>query len=85
LRVLDEARNDGAVTINYVKASKTLITNNVVSGLQITDDVTGNRAEIKAKVVVNATGAWVNNLRQMMTTETVEVRPQRGSHLVVSV
>lgn len=84
LRVLDEARHDGAVTINYVKASKTIITNNVVSGLKITDDVTGQSAEIKAKVVVNATGAWVNTLREMMTTDIVEVRPQRGSHLVVS-
>ena len=84
LRVLDEARHDGAVTLNYVKATKTLMTNNVVSGLQITDDVTGQTAELKAKVVVNATGAWVNKLRQMMTTDTVEVRPQRGSHLVVS-
>ena len=28
-------------------------------------------ATLKAKVVVNATGAWVNRLRQEVATETV--------------
>ncbi len=84
MRVLDEARKDGAVTLNYVKAQKTVMANDVVTTLVVKDEVTGQTAELKTKVVVNATGAWVNQLRKMMTSDTVDVRPQRGSHLVVS-
>lgn len=84
LRVLDEACKDGAVTINYVKAEKTLLTDGRVSGLVVKDEVSGKSIELKAKVIVNATGAWVNQIRQTVAAETVSVRPQRGSHLVVS-
>ncbi|MDO8328965.1 MAG: glycerol-3-phosphate dehydrogenase/oxidase [Fluviicoccus sp.] len=84
LRVLDEARRDGAVTINYVKSEKTLLNGDQVSGLQVRNVMTGETADLRAKVVVNATGAWVNRMRQDVASETVSVRPQRGSHLVVS-
>lgn len=83
VRVIDEARHDGATVINYVKAEKTLTAEGRVHGLRVRDMVTGEAAELKAKVVVNATGAWVNQLRGQVATETVSVRPQRGSHLVV--
>jgi len=84
LRVLDEACKDGAVTLNYVKAEKTLFEGDNVAGLVVKDEVSGQVVSLKAKVVVNATGAWVNRLRAEVATETVSVRPQRGSHLVVS-
>ena len=84
IRVLDEACKDGAVTVNYVKAEKTIITNDQVTALVVRDELSQETATLKAKVVVNATGAWVNRLRQEVATETVSVRPQRGSHLVVS-
>lgn len=84
LRVLDEARRDGAVTLNYVKAEKTLTDGDKATGLRVRDEITGETATLKAGVIVNATGAWVNRLRQEVAPETVNVRPQRGSHLVVS-
>lgn len=83
LRVLDEARRDGAVMMNYVKAEKTLLNGDTLSGLRVRNEETGETVDLKAKVVVNATGAWVNRLRQEVAAETVQVRPQRGSHLVV--
>lgn len=84
MRVLDEACKDGAVTLNYVKAAKTILLDDKVAGLVVTDEVSGQTVELKAKVIVNATGAWVNRLRQEVAAEVVSVRPQRGSHLVVS-
>ncbi|RZU45153.1 glycerol-3-phosphate dehydrogenase [Fluviicoccus keumensis] len=83
LRVLDEARRDGAVTLNYVKVEKTLTPGDQVAGLQVRNEETGEVALLRAKVVVNATGAWVNRMRSDVASETVSVRPQRGSHLVV--
>jgi glycerol-3-phosphate dehydrogenase len=84
MRVLDEACKDGAVCLNYVKAEKTVLADDKVAGLIVRDEVTGERVELKAKVIVNATGAWVNQMRQTVAAETVSVRPQRGSHLLVS-
>ena len=45
--------------------------------------------DIHAKVVVNATGAWADTLRMQANTQTEQsfhkqIRPSRGSHLVVS-
>ncbi len=84
IRVIDEACKDGAVAVNYVKAEKTIINNDQVSALVVRDEVTGQTVALKTKIVVNATGAWVNRLRQDIVTDVVSVRPQRGSHLVVS-
>lgn len=84
MRVLDEANKDGAITLNYVKAEKTIISNEQVTALVVKDEVTGQTATLKTSVVVNATGAWVNRLRQGVVADVVSVRPQRGSHLVIS-
>ncbi|PTQ89419.1 glycerol-3-phosphate dehydrogenase/oxidase [Agitococcus lubricus] len=84
LRVLDEAVKDGGVCLNYVKAEKSIMQEGKIVGLHVVDEVTGQRVSLKTKTVVNATGAWVNRLRQQIAPETVSVRPQRGSHLVVS-
>ena len=42
------------------------------------DLVSGQRFELRAKVVVNATGVWAPSLEP-----SLELRPSRGSHLVV--
>ncbi len=82
LRVLDEARADGAVIINYVKASDLVIQNGRVRGVALEDRITGESALGLAEVVVNATGAWADRLRQKLVNEA-RVRPLRGSHIVV--
>ncbi len=97
MRVLDEARHDGAQAINYLKA-ESLLTNEqgLVFGALLKDTaelnsiVSDNQAyEVHAKVVVNATGAWADSLRMQASGQTEQsfrkqIRPSRGSHLVVS-
>ena len=82
LRVLDEARLEGAVTINYVKANDLIIENGRVHGLRLENRMTGELANARAGVVVNATGAWADRLRCKLVDEA-RVRPLRGSHIVV--
>jgi glycerol-3-phosphate dehydrogenase len=52
----------------------------------LTDAVTGQNATLLARCVVNATGVWVDAVRQMRgTTGTAAlVKPSQGVHLVVS-
>jgi glycerol-3-phosphate dehydrogenase len=82
MRVLDEACADGAVALNYVKADSLIMEGNRVVGLNLQDAVTGHAASVRAKVVINATGAWADRLRSGLTGEQ-KVRPQRGSHAVL--
>ena len=97
MRVLAEAIHDGAQAINYLKA-ETLITNEqgLVVGATLKDTSSEDNAQNKAqsydvyaKVVVSATGAWADTLRMQASTQTEQsfhkqIRPSRGSHLVVS-
>jgi glycerol-3-phosphate dehydrogenase len=83
LRVLDEAREDGALTLNYVKAILVPLKEGKAAGVELRDEVSGQQLFIKADVVVNATGAWADRLREKLAGEK-KVRPQRGSHVVLA-
>ena len=93
MRVLDEAIHDGAHAINYLKA-ESLITNEqgLVVGATLKDTASKDKDQtykVHAKVVVSATGAWADTLRMQASNEPEQsfhkqIRPSRGSHLVVS-
>lgn len=83
MRVLDEAKADGAVALNYAKVTDLHHDNNMLDGVTLLDVQTGKTAFIKSKIVVNATGAWADVLRSPIVHEK-KVRPQRGSHLVLA-
>ncbi|MGP5407558.1 glycerol-3-phosphate dehydrogenase/oxidase [Psychrobacter celer] len=93
MRVLDEAIHDGAHAINYLKA-ESLITNEqgLVVGATLKDTASKDKDQtykVHAKVVVSATGAWADTLRMQARQQTEQsfnkqIRPSRGSHLVVS-
>ena len=93
MRVLDEATHDGAHAINYLKA-ESLITNDqgLVVGATLIEgssEDSSHTYDVHAKVVVSATGAWADTLRMQASKQTEQsfqkqIRPSRGSHLVVS-
>ncbi len=82
-RVLDEAIADGAIPLNYIKVDSLLIEQGRVAGVHLTDVLTWRETVATAKVVVNATGAWADRLREGLSNEK-KVRPQRGSHVVLA-
>jgi len=82
LRVLHEGNNAGGSAVNYLRAVDTLRDSGRVSGLRVEDQLTQEQFNIAAKVVVNASGAWTDELRQTLGQHKV-IRPLRGSHLVV--
>ncbi|MDP1539312.1 MAG: glycerol-3-phosphate dehydrogenase/oxidase [Moraxellaceae bacterium] len=80
-RILDEAVADGLVMLNYVKVTDLIMAGDRVAGLRVQDQVSGDVAQVAAKVSMNATGAWADRLRQHLVNEH-RVRPLRGSHLL---
>jgi glycerol-3-phosphate dehydrogenase len=80
-RVLQEAIDDGGAALNYSRVAKLLQgSDGEVQGVVLEQG--SELLEVRAKVVVNATGAWADVLRQQVQNEK-RVRPLRGSHLVV--
>ncbi len=55
-----------------------------LAGLKIRDLESGLVHRVKASLVVNATGVWVDELRRILGFEGRRVRPSRGSHLLFS-
>lgn len=82
LRVIREAVKQGGTAINYAKADGLLRTEDgKVRGIVVRDMAGSDRTfEVKAKVVINATGAWADDLRVQLGEEK-RLRKIRGSHL----
>ena len=52
----------GAQVANYVRVDRLVLDGQRVTGAEVTDLVSGNAGLIRAKVTVNATGAWAHDL-----------------------
>lgn len=88
LAIARTAAQAGAVLINYVEASGLLHEDGKVSGVQCRDMETGDTFSLKSRCVVNATGVWVDALREQDAAATGRsvnslVAPSQGVHLVV--
>ena len=81
LRVLDEARSLGAEARNYVAVESLLQGDGRVRGARLRDVRSGAVVEVRARVVVNATGAWAGALAGQAGAPPL--RPLRGSHLIL--
>lgn len=77
LRVLREALDHGAAAVNYLGARALLRSGDRVCGATLAGD--GADFEVRARVVVDATGAWSGPLHGAGP----RLRPLRGSHLVL--
>jgi glycerol-3-phosphate dehydrogenase len=84
LRLIRESVSEGALALNYARVESLLKTNDGrVCGVAV-KDVSGDddrEAEVQARVVINATGAWSDQLRGKLGLAP-RLRPLRGSHLV---
>src|SRR5512138_1863397 len=85
LRLLRESVAGGALALNYARVDALLRTQNGrVCGvvLRDTSGEVERQVEVHAKVVINATGAWADELRGDIHQKP-RMRPLRGSHLVL--
>lgn len=86
------AARHGALLLNYCEAVRVLHEGSGASqravGLQVRDVETGREYPIQARCIVNATGVWVDRLRQQDAQALGQaagalVAPSQGVHLVV--
>ncbi len=74
----------GGVLINYVKAHQLTHANAKVNGVIATDLESGKEIELKAKVVINATGVYADDIRLLDNKGARRmIRPSQGIHIVL--
>lgn len=83
LRVVQESVRHGGIVRNYTRANRLLKQQGKVSGLLLEDRESGEELEIGCSAVINATGAWADRLGNAALAG-MKIRPQRGSHLILS-
>jgi len=87
LTVLGEAERFGAVIVNGAEVTEVLEDAGRATGIAFTEAESGERVEVHADNVVNATGVWADQIRpgELLTEEEIpNIRPSRGSHVTIS-
>lgn len=81
LEVVRQAAAHGALVANHAEVEG-LIGEGRVRGARVVDRVGGERLEVRAGVVVNATGVWADEVQGLAAERAVRLRPSKGVHLV---
>jgi glycerol-3-phosphate dehydrogenase len=77
--ILDAVKeNDKAVPLNYVSLQS-------FDGRMITlkDEISGESFQVKPKILVNATGPWIDLVNQSIGNKTQFISGTKGSHLIL--
>jgi glycerol-3-phosphate dehydrogenase len=84
IEVLKKAVEFGAVPLNYAKAESFIYEENKVLGVNFTDLLTGEKHQIHASYTVNATGPWVDLLRDKDNSlKGKRIHHTKGIHIVI--
>ncbi len=78
------AVKQGAIILNYTKATGFIKENELITGVHIVDTIANKAYSVKAKAVINATGVFTDAILQMDNIDAdLLVTPSQGIHLVV--
>lgn len=84
IELMKTAARYGAICVNYTEVTDFLYENGSIAGVRVTDRLTGESHAIKAKQIVNATGPWADQLRNMdRSLQGKRLHLTKGVHLVV--
>lgn len=85
IEIAKTAHQHGAVLLTYAQVENFIYTNKKIEGAQIKDIQTNNVLSIKAKVIVNAAGPWVDTLRVLDgSRQGKTLHLTKGVHIVVA-
>ncbi len=82
LRLIQEAESHGAKAVNYTQVTGIHKQQGIVNGVTVVNQHTGQSQRLKAKVVINATGAWADQFSSSSISQ-IKMRPLRGSHVII--
>lgn len=78
------AENHGGVLLNYMEVTGLLKEEELITGVEATDRISGKSYSIPAKVVINATGVFSDQIIQQDQPDAkAMIRPSQGVHLVL--
>jgi glycerol-3-phosphate dehydrogenase len=85
LTVLGEAERFGAVMLNGAEVTEVLLQGGRASGVAAVEAGSGERFEVEAENVVNATGVWADRIGPELTEEedVPRIAPSRGTHVLL--
>lgn len=85
IEIIKEAAEQGALSLNYVKAEEFIYDNKEVIGFRCRNLLENELFEIHSKFIVSAAGPWVDQLRTSDNSLTGKrLFHSKGAHLVVS-
>ncbi|MEB8340468.1 glycerol-3-phosphate dehydrogenase/oxidase [Streptomyces endophyticus] len=84
LMTVRAAVDAGAVVLNHSEVTGLRFTNGRVTGAELKDRTSGDEFGVSARLVLNATGPWVDHLRKMEDPNSApSIRLSKGAHLVM--
>lgn len=85
IEVLKKAAEKGAYIANYVKVERFIYdVDGRVKGVYFHDELTGETGQIYAKKIINASGPWVDDLRELDDSKKGKtMHLTKGVHLVI--
>jgi glycerol-3-phosphate dehydrogenase len=84
LTLVRTAAHHGAVTRNSTEVVTLLKDADRVTGAELVDTDTGDRCRVRAKVVINCTGVWTDDIQRLSGDRgRFHVRASKGIHLLV--
>lgn len=84
LAVARSARDDGATIVTRASAESLVEEGGRIVGARICDRLTGLDHEVRARVVIDATGVWGADPASPLSGGSTRLLPSRGAHLVVA-
>lgn len=84
LEIIKTAIHQGGVALNYVRASSLIYDQTgIIKGAKLVDELTGLNKQVRAKQVINATGPWSDEVREMDKSRNEKrLHLTKGVHVV---
>lgn len=84
MEVLKRSIEFGATALNYAKVEQLLYKDEKVIGAVIVDQISNKKTNVYAKKIVNATGPWVDTIREKdHSKQGKQLRLTKGVHVVI--
>ena len=84
INLVQTAADHGASLINYAKVTGLHKSNEMVDGVQVRDELSGEEFKLNGRVVINATGVYTDQVLRMDNPDAKPIiAPSQGVHLVI--
>jgi glycerol-3-phosphate dehydrogenase len=84
LALVKDSFTRGLLAASYAEIVGFEKENGKIAGVRVQDSISGDQFDVKAKVVVNATGPWSDKLRKLDDPSAEpRLRPAKGIHIIV--